>query len=206
MKSFLTMFLGALCISASVVINIFDSLQITENDAKKCLLLSIGAGGVMRGDHSDLVSNARALPVEQQVEGIRQLMKLAKEYTATEEFKKDYKKWREQKLNPETKSKLGVPKLGKMLENKVDQKLNKEENEKKYPSAPADMVRKRLTDFLEVSANVDFDAKLEGWRFVNPDYEKKPAEWKMCYRAGKEVVMAAREEAQKWLDELNSNK
>ena len=33
--------------------------------------------------------------------------------------------------------------------------------------------------------------------------KKNQAGWKMCYRAGKPVVEAAREEAQKWLTELN---
>ena len=205
MKSILIVLMGVVASSASFITSIYDSLKISEDQAKECLLLSIGAGGVMAGNHSDLVRNARSLSSEEQVEGIRQLMKLAKEYTATEEFKKDYKKWRDKKLNPDAKTKIGVPKLGKMLENKIDSKLNKAENEKKYPSDPDEMVKKRLKDFLAISATVDFDAELNGWLFVDPDYEKKPAEWKMCYRAGKNVVMAAREEAQKWLDEINNN-
>ena len=205
MKSILIVLMGVVASSASFITSIYDSLKISEDQAKECLLLSIGAGGVMAGNHSDLVRNARSLSSEEQVEGIRQLMKLAKEYTATEEFKKDYKKWRDKKLNPDAKTKIGVPKLGKMLENKIDSKLNKAENEKKYPSDPDEMVKKRLEDFLAISATVDFDAELNGWLFVDPDYEKKPAEWKMCYRAGKNVVMAAREEAQKWLDEINNN-
>lgn len=203
MKKFLLPFLLIPCLSATLVLSIYEALKITQDDAKKCLLLSIGAGGVMRGDHTDLVSNARSLATEQKVEGIKELMRLAKEYTSTDEFKNDYKKWRNEKLNPNTKSKLGIPKFGKMLENKINNKIDKAENEKKYPSDPDELVKKRLTDFLAISATVDFDAELNGGRFVNPEYEKKSPDWKMCYRAGKDVVEAARVEAQKWLDELN---
>ncbi len=39
-------------------------------------------------------------------------------------------------------------------------------------------------------------------KFVNPAYEKKPAEWKMAYRAGKPAVDAARTFAKAWLAEL----
>jgi hypothetical protein len=92
-----------------------------------------------------------------------------------------------------------------MLENKIDNKLDQSQNEKKYPSDPAELVKKRLTDFLAVSATVDFDAETDGARmFVKPEYEKKSSQWKMCFRAGREVVQAAREEAQKWLNELNA--
>jgi hypothetical protein len=64
------------------------------------------------------------------------------------------------------------------------------------------MVKQRLQEFLDISKTVDFDAELQGSMFKNPAYERKSAQWKMCYRAGKEVVEAAREEADKWLKEL----
>lgn len=204
MKTILIVLLGVMLTSATVILNIYDSLELSEEEAKECLLLSISSGGVMSGDHFNLVSNAKALSTEDKVDGIRQLMKLAREYSATEDFKKGYKKWRDQKLNPGTKSKFGVPNLGKMIENKIDGKLNKGDNEKKYPAEASDLIKKRLQDFLEISSTVDFDAELEDGKFVNPDYEKKSPEWKMCYRAGKDVVLAAREEAQKWLDEMNN--
>lgn len=203
MKSFL-MAVGALVfISAGMLVTIYEALNISESDAKKCLLASIGEGFIIRGEHRDLVSDARKLPVEERVAGIKELMRLAKEYTASDDFKKDYKKWRNNKLNPDSKGKFGLPKLGKMLDNAVDNKIDKSQNEKNYPSDATEMVKKRLSDFLEVSATVDFDATLNGNRFANPEYEKKSSWWKMCYRAGKPVIEAAREEAQKWLSELN---
>lgn len=36
----------------------------------------------------------------------------------------------------------------------------------------------------------------------NESYESKPSEWKLCYRAGKEPVAAARVAVGAWLKEL----
>jgi hypothetical protein len=37
-------------------------------------------------------------------------------------------------------------------------------------------------------------------------YENKPVEWKLCYRAGKETVEAARAVASQWLGGLKRSK
>lgn len=79
--------------------------------------------------------------------------------------------------------------------------------EKEWPLLPAPMIRKWLTEFLEVSKDVDYNAALKPGEFgkkifVNPEYENKSANWKMCYRAGKETVEAGRAAAQQWLKEL----
>ena len=75
-----------------------------------------------------------------------------------------------------------------------------------YPENPAPVIAKRLKAFLDTSAGVDFDAKLEKkdgqMRFVNASYESKPSEWKLWYRAGKEPVAAARVAVGAWLKEL----
>lgn len=204
MKIFLLGIVGIISISATILVNIYSSLNITEDQAKESLLASMLQGYIMRNvGPEDLVDNARQMSVEERVEGMKELMRMAKEYTSSEQFKKDYKKARNEKLNPETKSKLGIPKFGKMLEKKLDNKLDNTDNDKLYPPDPIDMVKKRLTDFLEISATVDFDAEVRDNQFVKEAYEKKNGWWKMCFRAGKPVIDAAREEAQKWLDELN---
>lgn len=75
-----------------------------------------------------------------------------------------------------------------------------------YPENPAPIVAKRLREFLAVSADVDFSAALTSRNgkmvFENPSYEEKPAQWKICYRAGKDATMAARAAVQAWLKEL----
>jgi hypothetical protein len=79
--------------------------------------------------------------------------------------------------------------------------------EVKYPTSPTPMIRNWLTDFLEASKDVDFRAELKDGQygkkvFVNPEYEAKSSNWKMCYRAGRDVVDAGRASAQQWLNEL----
>ncbi len=54
-----------------------------------------------------------------------------------------------------------------------------------YPETPAPLIARRLKAFLDASADVDFDAQLSQangkMRFVNPTFESKPSEWKLCY-------------------------
>jgi hypothetical protein len=80
--------------------------------------------------------------------------------------------------------------------------------ERNNPTDPTGMVKKRLEKFLEETKDVDFSAKLVegeyGKRvFAKREYEMKSANWKVCYRAGKESVDAARTFVRKWLDSLN---
>ena len=75
--------------------------------------------------------------------------------------------------------------------------------EKRWPADPKTLVARRLQEFLDISADVDFDAKLvpagKLMRFADPRYEEKPPTWKLCFRCGREAVAAAREAAQAWL-------
>lgn len=78
--------------------------------------------------------------------------------------------------------------------------------EKKYPADPRVLIAARLHQFLELSQSVDFGAKLvprDGrMKFADPQYEAKSSEWKLCYRAGREPVQAARVFAQEWLSSI----
>jgi uncharacterized membrane protein YdfJ with MMPL/SSD domain len=77
-----------------------------------------------------------------------------------------------------------------------------------YPDSPTPLISKRLKEFLERTANVDFDAKLTGTghsqQFVNPDYQHKDDDWKMAFRAGRDATAAARSAVQAWLKELGA--
>jgi hypothetical protein len=77
-----------------------------------------------------------------------------------------------------------------------------------YPESAGPLIAKRLREFLAVSADVDFAAKLTSKNgkmiFENPSYEQKPGQWKMCFRAGKDATAAARAAAQAWLKELGA--
>jgi hypothetical protein len=76
----------------------------------------------------------------------------------------------------------------------------------KYPESARGMIAARLKEFLAMSADVNFDAALESrdgkMRFVDPQYERKDGRWKLCYRAGRETVSAARAAADAWLKSL----
>jgi hypothetical protein len=80
-------------------------------------------------------------------------------------------------------------------------------HEKRYPEDSRTLIAQRLQQFLDVSADVDFTARLikadsGKLKFAEPRYEAKPGNWKICFRAGKEAVGAARTFAASWLKEL----
>jgi hypothetical protein len=78
--------------------------------------------------------------------------------------------------------------------------------ETRYPADPKVAVARHLRRFLDVSAAVDYGAQLttrgSSRVFVNPKYEQESSDWKLCYRAGKETVDAARAFVTTWLASL----
>ncbi len=82
------------------------------------------------------------------------------------------------------------------------------DHEKKFPANPNQLIARRLQEFLDLSKDVDFNAQLKPvggkMRFVNPAYEQKSSNWKLCYRAGKPAVDAGRAFATAWLKELQA--
>ena len=76
---------------------------------------------------------------------------------------------------------------------------------KLYPEDAATMIKARLQEYLQLSATVDFNAKLTGTgktqTFINPAYEKKSLKWKAIYRAGKEVNDAITVFVKEWIKE-----
>ena len=100
-----------------------------------------------------------------------------------------------------------------MLKSKAEEMREHQTNvatwEKEYPVSPAEMIKSRLTYFLQLSATVDFNAKLgpgeNGLKiFLNKAYEDKPSDWKLIFRAGKESTDAARAVATQWLGEMKN--
>jgi hypothetical protein len=78
--------------------------------------------------------------------------------------------------------------------------------EEELPENHDDLIERHLQAFLATCADVDFDAELvERYgllRFADPTYERKPWEWKVCFRAGQDSVEVAREAAKTWLSAL----
>jgi len=82
-------------------------------------------------------------------------------------------------------------------------------HEKRFPADPRTLIARRLQEFLDLTKDMDFGAKLVAGRggkmvFANAAYEEKPPEWKLCYRAGREPVEAARASAADWLKALEN--
>jgi len=92
-----------------------------------------------------------------------------------------------------------------------DQQKYKEELAKfetDHPANPQSAIARRLHHFLDVANTVDFSAKLVPANgrmvFANAAYEQKPTEWKLCFRAGREAVEAAKVLATAWLKEIGA--
>ena len=72
-----------------------------------------------------------------------------------------------------------------------------------FPETARELVKLRLKEFLALTADIDWNAKLVtsgGFKkFADPALEAKGTEWKRCFRTGKETITAAREFAQGWL-------
>jgi hypothetical protein len=79
--------------------------------------------------------------------------------------------------------------------------------EQQWPADPKVLVASRLREFLNETGDVAFDAKLVAsgggrMRFADEQLESKSDRWKLCYRAGKEPLNAARTFASDWLRQL----
>lgn len=152
-------------------------------------------------------SAVRALPTEQKVAAVKTLGAFARTYFASDGFKKDYAKaYKEGK----PKTGFGLPKisLSDIAARATDKALDKATGTKPtgLDKDPNVQLERRLQAFLDVTADVDFDAKTTGSgsnrRFADEKYEAKPNEWKMCFRAGPEVTKEVRSFAEQWIAEL----
>ena len=83
--------------------------------------------------------------------------------------------------------------------------------EAEYPADVNTLIARRLRQFLVACDDVNYAAALETGkdkiqRFVNPAYERRSAEWKMCFRAGQPAVDAARAAANEWLQAIDEKR
>lgn len=152
-----------------------------------------------------ITETLRALDGSQRAAVVRGLAAYVRTYVKSAEFKKDYA---QAYKNSKPKG-FGLPSLDpEAIARKAADKVQGKGGQTPVTldKNPDVTIRRRLEAFLEMSATVDFDAKLEGRQFADPEYEAKPSEWKMCFRAGREATMAAREEAEAWIKELETAK
>lgn len=161
-------------------------------------------------NYDEVMKKQRADAKKQQEESMKGLQNLPPETRKQVEdaIKQSMAIQKEMDSNPEYQK---MQKEG-FLQQQEDKKVQYQESMKRWEEDfPADsrvLVAKRLKSFLDLSADVNFDAKLAPRYgknvFVDARYEQKPSEWKLCYRAGKEATGAAREFASSWLKELGA--
>lgn len=148
----------------------------------------------------------RALDGAQRAAVVHALGAYARSYVKSPEFKKDYA---QAYKNSKPKG-FGMPSLdpGALARKAADKMQGKGSggSSDALDKNPDVTIRRRLEAFLEMSQTVDFDARLNGRQFADPEYEAMSGEWKMCFRAGREATLAAREEAEAWLEELGPAK
>jgi hypothetical protein len=165
--------------------------------------------GAVRGwwDPPDVPDLVRALPPEERAAAVVELGGFVKAYVQSAEFQKNYAKaWKD----AQPKRGFGLPKLD--VKTATDKAAEMAAGDKKSAKPtgldkdPKVTVRRRLQQFLDETADIDYAAATVGEgaarRFSDPAYEAKPALWKMGFRAGRETTEAARAFAKEWMEEL----
>lgn len=108
-----------------------------------------------------------------------------------------------------SKGNIGIKKNyeEQLLRSKGEYERNIAAWELQYPAEASRYVKKRLEQFLQETADIDFAAELvtkNGKKiFANPAYESRSKRWKMAFRSGKEVVETSRVFVQQWLQEMH---
>jgi hypothetical protein len=164
-------------------------------------------------DRTQTKEQIRQQEIDKLKEGIQNMEKVAKSLPAENQkallssadmYRKNIKDYQD----PNNKIIAG------MYQNQLDQrqrdlKYFKEDTKKwetEYPADCKQFVRGRLQHYLDVAGTVDFSAALveKGGkkRFVNPAYQSKNDEWKMIYRAGKDVYEQTKAFIGQWMKEM----
>jgi len=91
---------------------------------------------------------------------------------------------------------------------RADAERRRLEREAAIPADPNTFVATRLRDFLALTEAIPWRARLatneRGHRvFVDATLEQKPRDWKLCFRAGRPALDAARTFARRWLADLD---
>lgn len=187
---------------AAIAADDLASLGFDEEQVKQSLF------GAMRGGYfaPDVPAAVRQLPAEQKVAAVKTLGGFARSYFASADFKKDYlKAYKDSKPKGFGLPSLSVKDLAKSAAEKAVNK-DKPGDAWQLDKDPNAQLKKRLTAFLAATDGVDYAATTHangGLKiFDSSEYESRPREWKMCYRAGRETGEAVRAFAREWLAEL----
>ena len=158
---------------------------------------------------TDSGSNAMAQQIDESIKQMQEQMK-----TLSPDMQKQMQEAIDQ-MRAQQKALMDNPEMRKMLDEGAQREIDERaerarmamrEFEARYPADVNQMVAGRLREFLTLTADIDFAATLvtQGERktFADATLEQKSREWKLCFRAGKPAVDAARAFAQAWLSEV----
>ena len=182
--------------------DVLQQLGYGKDAAARDAVFSIAVGQF--GIDDAVEKKLRAASPETRAVLVEQSLIWLKAYTRTPQFEQAYQEHRNDYKPEEPGTEGSAEDLRYAREYYNEQLAEWKQN---YPATGKEMVKRRLTEFLRESANVDFDAKLvrrDGkLRFANEQYEdEKSGEWKLCYRAGRLPVEKARAFAKAWVAEL----
>jgi hypothetical protein len=159
----------------------------------------------------DELMAAQAKEIEQSLAGMKEVMKTLppdQQKEMQQQIDQMRKQMEANRKNPEMKAAYEQSAKAEAAANAEDHKRRLKEWETNYPPSADQLIANRLREFLDETKDVDYGAKLVAqygkMRFANAPYEQKSAEWKMCFRAGKEATEAARALAAEWLKELQA--
>jgi hypothetical protein len=112
-----------------------------------------------------------------------------------------------QKNDPQTAATMKQMIAGSAAANQKESQQELVKYEQRYPADPKVLIASRLHQFLDLTKDMHWDAKLVPagggkMMFADPKLESKSSEWKICFRAGKDAVDAARSFANDWLKQL----
>lgn len=206
MKRFaVAVLLVSVCVSAWGAGDVLRELRYSKDDAERDVVFSFAVGQVspdrFRGPFKSASPAARAALTEAVLVWTKAFTETAAFEQAYQAFRNDYK--------PEEPGTEGAPEDVQYAREYYNEQLAQWKQD--FAPTGREMVRRRLRQFLEESADVDWEAKLVrcGGKmcFANEQYEdEKSGEWKVCYRAGREPVEKARAFAKAWLAELERKK
>jgi hypothetical protein len=188
----------ALLVAADVI----DTYELDRTQVEQSIL------GAFRGGWYvfDVGQALRALPADERAAAVRALGGFVKNHVASVGFKAEYARaYKDSKPR-----RFGMPSLdpGALAKKAIEQAHGGGAAPAGLDKDPNVTLRRRLREFLDLTENVDYDARTTGERrtgsFVDPEYEAKHNAWKMCYRAGREAGEAARAFAEEWLAELEA--
>ena len=115
--------------------------------------------------------------------------------------------FQKQKNDPQTAATMKQALAGQAENSQKQYQQELAKYEQRHPADPKVLIANRLHQFLDLTKDMHWDAKLVpagggAMRFADPQLESRSDQWKLCFRAGKDAVDAARTFAMEWLKQL----